>query len=585
MVVLGLVVLGALVAGNAVWIHAYRFGLPFTIDEAGYLQRAFADGQALRGGHLHELLRQWSTPDFVGPLLPLVGGVLGALTGATPWSVLDAQQIFYLLLVIGTFFMARQIMSAGGATLAAFIVACTPGVLVSSHFFLLGEPCAALFTMTLAAQLRARSFDRLLPALAWGALLGLTSLTRTMVLGLIPALLLTAAIVVAATGVSRRRLMHLGLSVLLAVAVAVTWYWTSWPAVYRYLTNYGYGRQEYLYTGGVTEPLSRRWVLRLGNIINQDLYFPIALTLIVAVLAVTASAIFRRSNTHLSGGSRVRQLRRVAEHPLASLLAVLLLSFGALSTTDNSGSYFELVLVPQIVVAVIAGTGKLRTRPRVAVVTACVGAALVSAVDQFGLVPRLSEASSVSVAGTSFVAFNDANSDFVGPRLRELNYGGSYWSNCGGATVSCFYGRIDNINERYLDRWLTANGEVTHFLYHYGPSHGYSPVVFFAYQGPLLNTNTVALDAQLEHRSLPIGALIPSPLRDGLSWRTQLENPLYGQPNFVIAGEPGSEHLSRESSSKLLARVATQLKADGFRVVHTITIPDASPVQIWWKDR
>ena len=61
--------IGAVVL-NLWWIDTRRRGLPFTIDGAAYLQRAFWDGQALRESGLGGFIRTVRGPDLRRPCCP-----------------------------------------------------------------------------------------------------------------------------------------------------------------------------------------------------------------------------------------------------------------------------------------------------------------------------------------------------------------------------------------------------------------------------------------------------------------------------------------------------------------------------------
>ncbi|HMC39087.1 MAG TPA: glycosyltransferase family 39 protein, partial [Acidimicrobiales bacterium] len=257
----GPVALAGLVAAsggvNAGWIARNRRGLPFDIDEAGYLQRAVRDGGALTRHGLTGLWRAYRLPDPQAPALPMTAGVLRAVTGWGPTGLLAAQQLFLAVLLVSTYAAARKMVPRGWSLLAAFLVACVPAVINGGRDFHFALPAAALLTAALAAQLHAGDFDDLRWALGWGALLGLAALTRTMVLGLLPLLVLAAVGRVAAAPTVRRAI-HLGAGVGLAAAISASWYYGTWPEVYRYLSGYGYGSAAAGY-GRAHSVLSPAW--------------------------------------------------------------------------------------------------------------------------------------------------------------------------------------------------------------------------------------------------------------------------------------------------------------------------------------
>ena len=585
------VALLGLAIANLVWLHGYRYGLPFNIDEAGYLQRSIQYQQAIDASSVRQLIAHWQTPDIVAPVLPFVAGIVQSVLHLTPWGIVGVEQLFYVATVVGSYLLARRLLPWPWALGAAALVAGLPGLIDSSHLFYLSSPATALFVLCLWGQSRAQDFLQLRRVVGWGMLLGIFSLTRSMVVAFIPAFAVVAAWRVLHSVPRRTALRNLAIGLVIGGLIAVSWYWTSWRTVYRYLTQYGYGSQANLYTDAPQQQLSvaQRMNMRASDVVSQDVYLPLLLAFVLSLLLCTVLWAWRSRHRQPPPGSAEHTVRgrwgTAYAHPLFDIAAVMVLEAAVLCTTSNSGSYFELPLVPVIVVIAVLPLVHLRLAGRAAVLTMLSAALILTLVDQFGLVPRLSRASSVSVGGVSVIAFNGEQADFVGQSLRELALGGVFWSNCGGATVSCFFGRTEHITRDYLESWTAINEELERYVYSYGQAHGYSPVVFFAYQGPLLNTNTVGLAAQAAGRTLPIGALLPPLLREGLSYHFQLEAPQLGQPNFVFAeGSPSAS--GGEASPPALARsVDAALRSDGFTPVKSFPLPSAAPLEIWWKDR
>ena len=76
--------------------------------------------------------------------------------------------------------------------------------------------------------------------------------------------------------------------------------------------------------------------------------------------------------------------------------------------------------------------------------------------------------------------------------------------------------------------WLTDSWRADVFLYQYATTRGYLPVVFFATEGPLFNTNTLQLEEQAQcGRLLPVGVSL-DPGEVGLSFVQQLYAPQMG---------------------------------------------------------
>jgi hypothetical protein len=592
----GLASLTVLVVGNLVWIHHFRYGLPLNIDEAGYLQRGIQFAQSLDAGNVPGLLHVWQTPDIIAPLLPFTAGVLEAISHMSVWGVLGTEQLFYALTVVASFLLARTMSTLRWSLVIAGTVASLPGLLDASRLFFLAVPVTALFTLTLFFQVRAKTILPLRSAIAWGASLGLLSLTRTMVISLIPAFVVVAILRVLGEPRTLAAARNLCSSLVVAVVVALSWYWTSWHAVYDYLTQYGYGNQASFYTGGHALNAWGRVSQRFGDIANQDLFLPLLLALTGAMIVSLSAKRWRSTrpwkHPHLSAPTKLRgrqimtAIQGLVSTGERSVIAIWLICLIVLASSSNGGSYFELTLVPPIVISILIPIGRADRRRRLLTAGLIATACGLTLLDQFGFTPFLAKYSYVSWSRVSLTAFNDSPAEFVGAKLRALKLGGVFWSNCGGATVTCFYGRSSSISTAYLEEWTILNTRVERFLYGYSSGHGYSPVVFFAYQGPLLNTNTIGLTAQVSGRTLPIGALVPPIFRQQISLRDQLELPQFGQPNLVVAEGPSpSGRNDGESSDRARTQVDTLLRQAGFSVVASFPLPGASAMRIWWKDR
>lgn len=606
--------IAAAIAANLWWLDSYRRGLPYSIDEAGYLQRGVAFAQQIASHGIPGFVDLWRRPDIVAPLLPAVSGVVRAVFGVGTFGMLATQQLFYGLTIVASYLLARRFAGRGWSLVTAGAVACVPGVIDAGRVFLLAEPCAALFCLVLVAQSYAAEFEHLPSSLLWGLTVGVAALTRTMVLGILVGPLLVTGLRLLASSPRRRQIANAGAGFAVAVVIAASWYWTSWATVFNYLTRYGYGSEASQYGHGNSLVSWGWWTTRLVDIVNQDVYLPLLVVLVSALVFLVAVAFL--------GSSRVDSWRRTKERgavessaagqaersiwaaaPMlrrtaASARSILRSDWGAvtlsifvawivLSSTQNSGSYFELPLVVPLVVLLLAPIGNSRPLARVAMSALLIVGGSMTVADQLNWLPGASHYSSVAFGPLHVTAFNDAEIDFAGPKLRGSQLGGVFWTDCGGATITCFYGRSTGITLSYIGAWQHLNSEIASYVYRYASQHGYKPVVFFAYQGPLLNTNSVALEAQLTGKTLPIGALRQPTRNRPVSLIHQLDNPIYGQPNLVIAGEPSlaQANASPGSPPAALRRVQRLLSSDGFRLVRTLTLPDAAPVGVWWKDR
>ena len=311
------VLLLATVAVNLWWVAAHRSGLPFDIDEAGYLQRAVRDADALHSGGLASL---WSTvraPDPQAPLLTVVGGIFRWATGAGTYRMLAVQQLFYVVLVVATYWGARRLANRNWSLLAAVMVAAVPGVVDSSRAFTFALPATAVLTATLVVQLRVDAFRNIEKSVLWGVLLGLSALTRTVTLSLLPPLILAAALTVVVSRPRGRQALHLGLGLVVGLLVAGSWYSATWRPVLHYLTGYGYGPNASTFGTSRSVVSLGWWTFRLNRAVNTEVFAPLALAVLLCFLAGLVAWWHRRRPGDRSDHRPVRPLEEATARHLA----------------------------------------------------------------------------------------------------------------------------------------------------------------------------------------------------------------------------------------------------------------------------
>jgi hypothetical protein len=128
--------------------------------------------------------------------------------------------------------------------------------------------------------------------------------------------------------------------------------------------------------------------------------------------------------------------------------------------------------------------------------------------------------------------------------------------------------------------WLTDSWRADTFIYNYAAARGYLPIVFFATEGPLFNTNTLQLEEQARRgRLLPMGVFL-DPQQAGMNFVQQLYAPEYGIPNFLVAvsgTEAASFTLVPDTDAVQTASEA------GFQAVWRLRLPDATWVTVYWR--
>jgi 4-amino-4-deoxy-L-arabinose transferase-like glycosyltransferase len=282
----GLVVLVALMVGIDVWwLEHFRSGFPLDIDESRYMVYAVA----LKDGLIHHgpagFWNVWSHQRDFGPLLPLVSVPGFALLGDGEITGLAAQLFFLAVLIVSTYGIGARLTDRRMALVMALVVAGAPAVIDFSRSYQLALTGAAMMTATTYALLASEGLTRTGWSIAWGALMGLSSFARAMMLGFLPSLLL-AAVWLAFTRPGERGLRRANLLIGCAAGalVALTWFALSAQSVTRYLTHFGYGAQSAGF-GAYHSPLSLAfWTQEAVEATQIDLYLPLGLLLLVALV-------------------------------------------------------------------------------------------------------------------------------------------------------------------------------------------------------------------------------------------------------------------------------------------------------------
>jgi 4-amino-4-deoxy-L-arabinose transferase-like glycosyltransferase len=573
------------VAVNLWWIAAYRRGLPFDIDEAGYLQRAVREADALHGGGLSRLVSTVRQPDPQAPLLTSIAGVIRWATGAGPYRLLAVQQGFYVVVVGATYWGARRLTNRRWSLVGAVVVATLPGLVASSRQFVFAVPAAAMLTAMVAAQLHADDYSSLPMSVLWGGFLGLTTLSRTVVLALLPPLVLGAVLRVAVSRPRPRQVLNLGAGLAVGLLIGASWYSVTWRQVFDYLNSYGYGAPASHYGTGHSVLSLGWWTFRLHNVVDTVVLVPLALVLAGCFVA-SAIGLMQQLRAGPAAGPRRRLHLSLADAtgrflagPHAVLWFAVIGGYLVLSSTRDVGSWFELPPLPAAVMLAISGASHTAPRVRPYLATGCITAAALSFAGVSGVLPSTStSAVRVAVGGTTWTVFDGRGS--------LLGYANGTGGGC-RAGGPCDPSRTAPGETAYLRQWLPPSQHMATRLHDFATQRGFEPVVFFAVQDPFFNTNTVDLAYQMGFaQSLPTG-LLQTGEKATVSVLAQLEDPAQGRPNLVITGPEPAVPAARNFSpltADAYAAIPT-LEADGFKPAAGIPLPDSRVMTVWWKAR
>ena len=590
-----LVIVGFGVVVNIIWISKNLRGMPFDIDVAGYLQRAIRDGDALSARGLGSFISTVRTPnDPEAPLLTALAGLFRGIGGFDTLKMTTMLQGFYVVTLVSSYAIARKVMGSRWSMLGVVVIGSIPTILQTSRDFEFALPATALLTSTVAAQLYAANFQSIFRSLGWGALLGLTTLTRTLMVAFIPVLIVVLLPRLFRGSSRPRRLLNFVLALALAMLVAASWYSVTWHSVLNYLTGYGYGSGSISYGQASSWFSLHRWTFRLNFIVNANLFAPLTAALAFALVVGVISAAVRRSKPYSARGvmSPTQRLARAKPHKstglsdLGTLGVLLAISYILLTSTRNVGSYFELPFLPIAVIAVLGLASRAGRSARFAVCSICGIAAIFSFINQAGwFLGDYSTVKTVQVGAFNMVAF-DSRGILI--RYASEAFGGcpSIYSCVAPQVIRSPNSRASDVAtvNRFIRSWEAPVVETIRIIRSYSAIHDRSPVVFLAVQDPFFNTNTLALQAQISGFSLPLGLLEPQG-REGPSLIKQLELPQFGLPNFVIEGPlPTDPFAASFSPRNYGSTVVTALRTDGFLPIQTVRLPDHRRIRIWWKD-
>ena len=498
------------------------------------------------------------TPDAQAPLVPVVASLAYPIVHANLLKLLISAQVFYVAIAVATYWLARLALPRWWSLLAALAVACSPGVLDESRSFMFAEAATAMFVAAVAAQLSARNGRETRFLLLAGVFVGLTVLARTMMVAFVGVLLVVGLLsVVAETGDRRRRLVRFLLVPLVGSCLAAVWYSAQWRYVLDYLTKFGYSPSAGAHQHADMLPLVGSLVLRLNYIVSKDLYLPLAAVVLVGIGLVgwSAARTWRKP---------VRLGWHVLSEPHGQIALVAVGCLVALSSTANPGEGFELPLVPLLVVLAITGWRCVTTQGKTKILGTGVSAVVAATAVGTVLIMTLPVIPLLTVT--------------AGPGTYSAVVVSSY--SLISEYVSEFEGARDPPSKVSREPWLTDSWRADAFMYRYAAAQGYLPVVFFATEGPLFNTNTLQLEEQARRgRVLPMG-VFRDPRQVGLSFVRQLFAPSYGIPNFLVAVSGSEAAKFTLVPDAHAARTAGEAK---FRAVWRLRLPDATQVTIYWR--
>ena len=553
LVALGIVALCAL---HFLWLARYRSGFITELDESGYIARALEDARVLPHG-ASEFLRTAANDPTTPPVVPLSTVPFILLFGralSVAWAVIVG---YFALLVAASYALARRMMAARWAALAALCVATAPIVSDYARIYHFSLPAAALLTGALWALLRANGERSLCWALLGGVLIGLMVQTRTMTLAYVPGVALGLAIQLLALGEGRReRIRAYALTWVAALAVAAPWYGQNFSGVADYLTSAGYGSQAQRFGAGHAL-LSWGWWTKEAQIVANYLFLPESL----AVLLAFASAAVAFAAVRARSGSWRIDLRALARSDAFVLSVVVLEGYLALSSSANAGTAFALPWLPALLVLAVAAAAAIPSRAARGALALClVGCSAFNLLVKNAAFASLSGPSTVSVPVLGTVTVADSR-DVLDQNLPHLGY-----------PVPSPPARLPGA----FRRWLPFDRQLVGFMIRYAQARGRDPWVVDATGDGVLTDTRIFLASELWF-DRAIGANTPDGPDTVASYDRQLR--AWGN-NFLLLSDPPRVQ-NFQISPLLVVRAALDTS---FRLVATFTAPDGRKVELAWRD-
>jgi hypothetical protein len=322
--------------GNIVWLNRHWLTVPPPWDQAFYLY------MGLR--YLHALVDYGPVAVYgefirlstdVAPLYPLTTVPLYLLFGPSRLVAYLTNILYLGLLLGGIYLLGTHLYGGRAGLLAAFIAATFTGTVNYSRDYLLEFPATAFVTLAMYALLRSQAF-RLRPwCVAFGALAGLSILTKTMmgVFFIGPVSFALACIVwrhQLNAGVLRNFLLAVGMGAL----VAAVWWGPNFRTAFGYLIHYGFQSGSVPYSKGIAGLLSLENLSYYArHLMNHGTSFLYALLFAALMMFLTMRALYGTQRRTVDAAAVESALSRQT----AYLWAWLIVGYIILTLVPNKG--------------------------------------------------------------------------------------------------------------------------------------------------------------------------------------------------------------------------------------------------------
>lgn len=334
----------AFVAIGAIWLWRFRRGQPVDIDEAGYLSIAITDYRGLADGGPAGLWDAVMGPSIWAPLMTALTAPVFAVTGTGVLPGLLVPLLLGGVMVLAAYGLGHEVGGSRTGWMTFALTAGAPVVIGFSRSYNFAIASGAAAAVMLWAIARSRNFYRLGWSVAAGAAIGFVTLSRTLTLAFLPALVLVGLVALAIGPARGRRAVNLLVAAVVSLVVAGPWYYRNGEGVLDYLTSYGYGKSSTSY--GDDQSLLSLEAYKLTAVYTvQNVGVPILLLWLFGATALVGSLVvlWRRHGVRVALG-------RACRSPLMPGLVWAAWGVAALTTSGNKGTGFIAPLVPAFAV-------------------------------------------------------------------------------------------------------------------------------------------------------------------------------------------------------------------------------------------
>ena len=547
------VLIAVTVALHLVWLDRFRRGYLTEWDEAGYIQIAILDRAGLAHDGLTGLARAVVTQPVEAPLVPFATVPIYLIAGVGVFASLLVLPVFFGLLVVATYLLARDLVQPWWAVLAAAVAASIPAVTDYTRLYHFAMPAALWVTLALWALIRSDGFERRRYSLAFGAAIGLMVLTRTMTLSYLPGFGIAALVQVLQGHRTTQRALNAVLAAAAALVVAATWYGRNVHNVWDYLSSAGYGSTSGIY--GRSQPLTSLayWTRELSLIV-EELYVPLAAAVLACFVAWAVT--------------RLRSWQRPAfddrrSRGLLSVVLVLGAGYAFLTSSSNEGTAFALPLLPALIVLGVTAAASARPLAlRYALAVALIGVAATNLLMKSGFVEPLARPRSVDLPVLHRTPILD------GFGIIQEEVAGS------GYPVGSPTQPLPKLHRL----WTPDTEHVVQFIRRKAAAANVAPRVLVAADDNLFNNTRLRLaSALLAGQYMPVGrlvSLVGGDRTDAYAMKIRSY-----QANAIVSAR------RHRGTPKMItvAKVIAAARETGFSRAHRFALPDGRPAWVWLK--